>query len=40
MEHNFTIDTKLGMQFWGAWFARIIDEFGIGWKMNYPIFKE
>lgn len=33
--HKFSISNKLEKTFWGAWFARIVDPFGIGWQMNY-----
>jgi PhnB protein len=34
-DHGFTISNKLEKTFWGAWFARVVDPFGIGWQMNY-----
>ncbi len=28
---------KMGVQFWGAMFGRFIDEFGVGWQLNYTV---
>lgn len=34
------IKMELEKQFWGAYFARFVDPFGIGWQLNYKIPEE
>ena len=34
---GYKVLMKLEVQFWGAMFGRFIDEFGVGWQLNYTI---
>jgi PhnB protein len=34
-KNGFEVVYELEKTFWGAWFARLVDPFGIGWQMNF-----
>lgn len=34
---GYTVKMELEVQFWGAMYARFVDEFGIGWQLNYTM---
>ena len=36
-KHDCEITMPLEKTFWGAYYARFVDKFGIGWQLNYTI---
>ena len=36
-QKGYNVLMELEVQFWGAIYARFIDEFGIGWQLNYTL---
>ena len=34
-KEGFTIAWELEKTFWGAWYAKVVDPFGIGWQLNF-----
>jgi len=34
-EKGYKIKMELQQTFWGAWFARFEDTYGVGWQLNY-----
>lgn len=36
-EKGYTIIMEMEVQFWGAMYGRFIDEYGVGWQLNYNV---
>jgi PhnB protein len=34
---EYKVLMEMEVQFWGAMFGRFIDEFGVGWQLNYTV---
>jgi PhnB protein len=34
---GFTVKMELEVQFWGAMYGRFVDDYGIGWQLNYNL---